>query len=96
MSGTTISSAELDPRRRKILFRCWHRGTKEMDFIFGQFVDSEIADLSDAELDVFEILMEYPDRDLFSWISGEVTPPDEVQTGLYAKIVAFHQKTENK
>ncbi len=87
--ATTRSSAELDPRRRKILFRCWHRGTKEMDLVFGRFADSEIDNLDDSDLDTFEVLMELPDRDLFSWISGEVMPPVDVQTKLYSKIVAF-------
>ncbi len=96
MSGTTLSSDNLDPRRRKILFRCWHRGTKEMDFIFGRFVDSEIAGLNDDELDAFEALMEYPDRDLFAWLSGEATPPDEVQTGIYKKVFDFHHKGSSK
>ncbi len=91
MSGTTLSSADLDPRRRRILFRCWHRGTKEMDLVFGQFVDAEIAGLSEQELTDLETLINYPDRDLFSWISGEVTPPTEVQTGIFAKITSFHQ-----
>ncbi len=91
MSGTSISSADLDPRRRKILFRCWHRGTKEMDLVFGRFVDAEIADLSDAQLADFEVLMDYPDRDLFSWISGEVVPPEEVLSDVYARIIAFHK-----
>jgi len=61
-----------------------------MDYIFGHFVDSEVAGLSDEELDAFEILMEYPDRDLFAWLSGEVVPPDEVQTDIYDKVYAFH------
>ncbi len=87
--ATTRSSAELDPRRRKILFRCWHRGTKEMDLVFGRFADSEIDNLDDNDLDTFEVLMEFPDRDLFSWISGEVMPPVDVQTKVYSKIVAF-------
>jgi len=87
--ATTRSSAELDPRRRKILFRCWHRGTKEMDLVFGRFADSEIDNLDDSDLDTFEVLMEFPDRDLFSWISGEVMPPVDVQTKVYSKIVAF-------
>ncbi len=87
--ATTRSSAELDPRRRKILFRCWHRGTKEMDLVFGRFADSEIDNLDDSDLDTFEMLMEFPDRDLFSWISGEVMPPVDVQTKVYSKIVAF-------
>jgi len=87
--GTSRSSANMDNRRRKILFRCWHRGTKEMDLVLGRFADSEIELLANDELDVLEVLMEFPDRDLFSWISGEVTPPREVQTGLYTKLVAF-------
>src|SRR5690606_39649277 len=41
MTGTTRTSAELDPRRRRILFRAWHRGIREMDLIFGQFADNE-------------------------------------------------------
>lgn len=87
--STTRTSAGLDKRRRKILFRCWHRGTKEMDLVFGRFADSEIDGLADSDLDAFEVLMEYPDRDLFSWISGEASPPQVVQTPLYAKIIAF-------
>ena len=29
MTGTTRSSAEIDPRRKRILFRCWHRGIRD-------------------------------------------------------------------
>ena len=39
MSGTTRSSADLDVRRRRILFRSWHRGIREMDLLMGQFAD---------------------------------------------------------
>jgi antitoxin CptB len=37
----------LDPRRKRVLFRAWHRGMKEMDLIFGRFADREIATLSE-------------------------------------------------
>ncbi len=43
----TRTSADLDPRRRRILFRCWHRGIREMDLMLGQFADAEIGDLPD-------------------------------------------------
>ena len=58
MTGTTRSSADLDPRRRKILFRSWHRGTREMDLIMGRFADVHIGDFSEAELDDFERLID--------------------------------------
>ena len=51
MSGTTRTSADLDPRRRRILYRCWHRGIREMDLVFGEFAENHISELSDAELD---------------------------------------------
>ena len=41
MTGTTRSSEGLDPRRRKLLFRSWHRGIREMDLILGGFADAE-------------------------------------------------------
>ena len=49
MTGSTRSSGGLDDRRKRLLFRCWHRGTREMDLILGRFADAEIASLKDDE-----------------------------------------------
>ena len=49
--GPGISSEGLDPRRRRLLFRSWHRGIREMDIVYGRFADAQISMLSDAELD---------------------------------------------
>ena len=90
MSGSTRSSADLDPRRRKILFRAWHRGMREMDLIMGRFADDAIAGFSDAELDEFERLIEVLDRDLLSWVTGEAPVPENYDTDLFRKLRAFH------
>src|SRR5512140_273429 len=66
MTGTTRSSDGLDERRKRLLFRCWHRGTREMDLILGRFADAEIAKLGDDELAQFERLIEVPDPDLYA------------------------------
>ena len=58
MSGTTISSEGLDPRRRRLKFRLWHRGIREMDLVYGRFADAEISNLSDSELDDLEKLLD--------------------------------------
>jgi antitoxin CptB len=91
MSGSTRTSADLDPRRRKVLFRSWHRGMREMDLIMGRFADAEIAALSEDELDIFELLIEVPDRDLLSWITGEAAVPENYDTPLFRKLKAFHR-----
>jgi antitoxin CptB len=41
MTGTTRSSADLDPRRRRILVRAWRRGIREMDLVIGGFAEAE-------------------------------------------------------
>ena len=91
MSGSTRSSADLDPRRRKILFRAWHRGMREMDLIMGRFADAQIGNLSDAELDEFERLIEVLDRDLLSWVTGEAEVPENYDSDVFRRLKAFHQ-----
>jgi len=54
-----------------LLFRCWHRGTREMDLILGRFADAAIASLSDDELDRLEHLIEVPDPDLYAALTGD-------------------------
>lgn len=93
MTGTTLSSADLDPRRRKILFRAWHRGLREMDLIMGQFADSHLSAMGDDELDLFEILIEQSDRDLLHWILDAHDIPTEFDTALLKAIRDHHDHT---
>lgn len=88
MTGLTLSSADLDPRRRRILFRCWHRGIREMDLILGQFAEAEIARMDDAELDELERVMSEEDNDLIKWINGAAPVPDHLKTPMFERIAA--------
>jgi antitoxin CptB len=90
MTGTRLSSADLDPRRRKILFRAWHRGMREMDLIMGQFADAFLPDLSIDDLDRFEVLIEQSDRDLLHWILDAEDIPPELDTSLLKAIRSHH------
>lgn len=92
MTGTTVSSADLDARRRRLLFRAWHRGIREMDLALGTFADREIAGLDAAELDEFERLLGIDDRDLARWVTGEAAAPADVETPLFRRIRAFDPK----
>jgi antitoxin CptB len=87
---TERTSDGLDPRRRKLLFRSWHRGMREMDLIMGRFADSALAELSETELAEFECLIELPDRDLLAWVTGEVAVPPDVDTVVFRRMRDFH------
>ena len=89
MTGSTRSSGGLDERRRRLLFRCWHRGTREMDLILGRFADAEIASLTDNELAQFERLIEVPDPDLYAALTGNVPAAPEFANGLFERIKSF-------
>jgi antitoxin CptB len=92
MTGSTRSSDGLDVRRRKILFRAWHRGMRETDLILGRFADAAIVDLSDADLGDFEQLLEVQDRDVLAWLLGETDVPPEFDTPFFGKLCAFHRQ----
>jgi antitoxin CptB len=89
MTGSTRSSDGLDDRRKRLLFRCWHRGTREMDLILGRFADTEIADLADAELAQLEQLIEVPDPDLYAAITGDRPLDPEFASALFDRIKSF-------
>ena len=89
MTGTTRSSHGLDDRRKRLLFRCWHRGTRELDLILGRFADAEIADLSDDELGQLERLLEVPDPDFYAAVTGERPLPPEDANPLFERIKSF-------
>ncbi|CAN5282348.1 hypothetical protein BH10PSE11_BH10PSE11_04580 [soil metagenome] len=89
MTGTTRSSAGLDDRRKRLLFRCWHRGTREMDMILGGFADVHIATLSDAEMTALESLMELPDPDLYAAFSGAGSLESPYEDGIFVRIKQF-------
>jgi antitoxin CptB len=91
MTGSTRSSEGLDPRRRRVLFRSWHRGIREMDLIMGRFSDAHIAELTDAELDEYERLMELRDQEVLSWIDGTGVVPPDYDTALFRRLRDFNR-----
>ncbi len=79
---------ELDTRRRRLLFRARHRGTKEADLMIGGFVTRHIAQLSELELDELEAVLEHLDVDLADWLSGRRPVPPEYRTPMLDRLVA--------
>ena len=88
MTGSGVSSAGLDARRRRILFRAWRRGIREMDLVMGLFADQEIAVMSETDLEEFERLLDIPDPEILGWITGETPTPIEHETALLARLRA--------
>lgn len=87
-----VEKDKVDPveaRRKRLRFRSWHRGTKEMDVLLGRFADKHIHDFSEDEIIQFERLLNNSDPDLYNWVSGyEPLPPSE-NSAVMQKFLKF-------
>ena len=83
-----------DIRRKRLLFRAWHRGTREADLILGSFAEQHLAGFDEAALDHFAALLEVPDAELFDWISGRATPPTEHDSEVTRLLLAFQYRPD--
>ena len=86
MPPDTADAPEPDARRRRLLFRACHRGTKEADLMIGGFVTRNLLAFSEAELAEVEAVLDLPDVDLSDWLSGRREPPPEVRTPMLERM----------
>jgi len=89
MTGLARTSAGLDERRRRLLFRSWRRGTREMDLILGRFAESVIGELSEPEIEEFERLSDAPEPDLYAWLTGSQPVPAEYDLTVFHRLHDF-------
>ncbi len=70
-------SQDPETRRKRLVYRSWHRGTKELDLLIGSFAERHLAVMSGEQLDRFESLLEVPEPLLYDWLTGMSAPPPE-------------------
>jgi antitoxin CptB len=85
---TEPDQAQSDIRRRRLLFRATHRGTYENDLLLGGFVRDNLENLTDADIEALETLMERPDPELADWLTGRRPIAPEDATPMLSRIRA--------
>ena len=90
--GAVMSSPDTAIRRKRLLFRAWHRGTREADLLLGSFADKYLAGFDESRLDAFESLLDCPDAELFDWITGHAAPPSEHDSEVTRLLLAFRPR----
>jgi antitoxin CptB len=88
MSG----EADIETRRKRLLYRSIYRGNKENDILLGQFARAHIDSFDSVALDQYERLLETGDNDIFDWISGQAAVPAEADTPVLRRLMAFQVK----
>ena len=67
-----------------------------MDLILGRFADAEIAGLADAELGQFERLIELPDPELYTALTGDAVVAPEFRSDLFERIKSFRAEDQGR
>ena len=70
-----LTSDRPNDRMRRLKFRAWHRGTREADYMIGCFFDRYHTTWTDAEIELFERMVEEEDVDIMAWALGTLAIP---------------------
>ncbi len=89
-------SMKFDTVRKRVLYRAWHRGTKELDLILGRFCQAHINEFDHKELLLFEKLLENEENILQAWLMGQIEIPLTEQGKILRRIRDFHLDDKNE
>jgi len=81
--------AELNNRRKRLLYRCKQRGWLELDLLMGSWVDQNVSRLNHAELDELELIAKQENPDLMKWLLNQEPLPAQLQTPLMKQLQAY-------
>lgn len=81
-----MTETDMDKRKR-LKFRSWHRGTRELDLIMGTFADRHLDGLTGAELDLYDQILTHPDPDLYNWITAVEPVPANFMNPVMEKLL---------
>ncbi len=85
---------QMSERRRKLTFRAWRRGFREMDLLMGSFAEQNIETLDGDGLDEFERLLSTPDWEVYAWLIGQKDVPDNHKGPVLDQLIAFRYEAQ--
>lgn len=65
-----------DLRLKRLMYRSCYRGCKETDALLGRLARAHLHSFSEADVTVFEALLDENDTDIFHWFSGIAPVPE--------------------
>ncbi len=85
-----IEKDNISIMRKRLTFRSWHRGTREMDLMLGRFAEACLPEMGEAELGLYDRFLDNNDPDIFNWVSGYEPVPVEERNAVVDKLLAFY------
>lgn len=76
-------------KRKRLIFRSWHRGTREIDLLLGKFADAHVPRFDTAQLEIYDHFLNNSDPDIFNWITGQEPVPPAEDNDVVASLLKF-------
>jgi antitoxin CptB len=76
----------LNKRKKRLKFRCWHRGSREADLLLGNFSDKYVSDMNISDLEQLESIVDCDDQDIWDWVTGATSVPVEISCPMIDKL----------
>jgi antitoxin CptB len=80
---------EVERQRKKLMFQCRHRGTKELDLVLGPFAEANLPTMNADELRILSSFLSEIDPDIYDWLSGRENLPARLRSPVTERLVAF-------
>lgn len=78
--------------RKRLIFRSWHRGMREIDLMLGSFADAHLPLFDAAQLTAYDRLLRNSDPDIFNWITGQEPVPPAEDNDVVGLLLDFFKK----
>ena len=65
----------LNIRKKRLKFRCWHRGSREADLLLGTFADRYLEDMGPTDVVKLENIVDCDDQVIWDWLTGVAEVP---------------------
>ncbi len=83
--------ADIENRRRRLIYRSSYTGMKETDILLGAFARRYLPSFTAEQLDRYEALLEnHSDPEIYAWVTGRDSPPSEVQNDVVELLCNFN------
>lgn len=87
----TLSESNISIKRKRLRFRSWHRGTREMDLLLGRFADACLDGLTEPLLDAYDDFLSNSDPDIYNWLTRQEPVPPSEDTPLMKILLDFYK-----
>jgi antitoxin CptB len=75
--------------RKRLIFRSWHRGTREIDLLLGKFAEAHIPQFDAQQLAAYDRFLNNSDPDIFNWITGQEPVPPAEDNAVVSLLLKF-------